>query len=69
MVFFLEIGLMKLFSSFSRPHSRICIGIYFLFQAKKKHTHKQKAKEANNNNNDTTTTNNNNNNNENNKRN
>ena len=44
-VLFPEIGLVKIFSSFTCPHSRMCIRIYiFLFQRKK--THKQKAKET-----------------------
>ena len=47
-VFFPQIGRVKIFSSLTRPDSRMCIRIYiFRFKQKKQtHTNKQKAKET-----------------------
>ena len=44
-VLFPEIGLVKIFSSLTRPHSRMCIRIY-IFLISKKQRNKQKTKKT-----------------------
>ena len=43
-VLFLEIGRLKIFLSLTRPHCRMCIGIYTFIFKKNKQRNKQKNK-------------------------